>query len=307
VWGVKKILFLVLPVLMILVVQTGFSSVMSNNQGVLPELVFVEGGTFTTGHDEILFPDSEGHEVVLTYDFYMGKYEVTFDAYDSYCEQNNMQKLDDYSKKMTYKLGRGKKPVINISWAEALKYCNWLSEYEGLKPAYDTEGNLLDKDGNITVDITKVKGFRLPTEAEWEYAALGGGKSKGYLYSGSDKLDESGWYSVNSGDEKLTSENLDENLKQNNSMTHDVGIKMANELGIYDMSGNVWEWCQDYWEYYGTFKIVNPVYLNDTRFHIIRGGSWRSDELRCQTVNRYGALPDARYGNLGFRIVRTAE
>ena len=108
------------------------------------------------------------HIVEITYDYYIGQYEVTFDEYDAYCEATGKTKPDDGG------WGRRNYPAIYISWWDAIEYCNWLSEQEGLQPAYDNRGNLLNSTGQVTTDITQVEGYRLPTEAEWEYAARGG-------------------------------------------------------------------------------------------------------------------------------------
>ena len=233
--------------------------------------------------------DSEGdsdekpvHIVRLTYDYWMGKYEVTFDEFTTYCKATLARMPDDSG------WGRGKRPVINLNWKEATAYCNWLSEKEGLKVAYDANGNLLDKTGNSTKDITKVEGYRLPTEAEWEYAARGGQNTKGYKYSGSDTLSEVGWYKDNAG-----------------SKTHEVGKKKANELGIFDMSGNVWEWCYDWYASYTSKTQTNPIGANSGPYRLIRGGGWYYSAHYCRVVIWGSYYPSFMSSNLGFRIVRT--
>ena len=217
------------------------------------EMVYVENGTFTMGDtwgdgwiDELPI-----NKVTIAYDFNISKYEVTFDEYDAFCEVTYRNKPDDNG------WGRGKKPAINVSWWDAIAYCNWLSEKEGLSKAYDSEGNLLDKNGRIAADISYVEGYRLPTEAEWEYAARGGRHTEGYKYSGGDDVYFVAWHSENSG-----------------GHTHDVGTTQPNELGIYDMSGNVWEWCSDWYDvdYYATGPTKNPYNYNHGLSRVLRGG-----------------------------------
>ncbi len=244
----------------------------------------VEGGTFTMG-DTWGGGDSDEkptHKVTFTYNFYIGKYETTFDEYDAFCEATGRSKTRDY-----YGWGRETRPVIYVSWFDAIAYCNWLSEKEKLPKAYDSNGNLLDKNGSITTDPSKVVGYRLPTEAEWEYAARGGKKSKGYRYSGSDNVDEVAWYDPNSG-----------------GMTQEVGKKAPNELGIYDMSGNVWEWCSDRYGNYSSSAQTNP-YNNSGSVRVFRGGCWSVDATLVRVASRFRISPAYTYGDLGFRIART--
>jgi formylglycine-generating enzyme required for sulfatase activity len=245
--------------------------------------VLVEGGAFIMGDTWGDGFDSEKplHEVLLTHNFYIGKYETTFNEYDAFCEETGRKKRSDVS------WGRENRPVINVLWRDAIDYCNWLSEKEKLPKAYDSNGNLLDKNGSITTDASKVLGYRLPTEAEWEYAARGGNKSKGYKYAGSDNVGDVAWYSSNSG-----------------SKTQEVGKKAPNELGIYDMSGNVWEWCSDWYGNYSSSAQTNP-YNNSGSDRVDRGGSWHDSAARTGVVNRYFSSPTYTYYNLGFRICRT--
>ena len=169
-------------------------------------------------------------------DYYISATEVTFEQYDRFCDATGYKKPDG-------KFGRGKQPVIDVNVSDAMAYCRWLSKITG-----------------TTV--------RLPEEDEWVYAAKGGNKSKGYIYSGSNDIDEVAWYGSNSGDK-----------------THEVGTKKPNELGIYDMSGNVWEWC-------GTEGAV-------------RGGSWYFYGNGCRVSSRYVDFPDNRnYSLFGFRVLR---
>ncbi len=191
-------------------------------------LVFVAKGSFTMGDTwgDGWYDEKPTHKVTFTYDFYIGKYETTFDEYDAFCEAIGRSKPRDRG------WGRGQRPVIRVSWWDAIAYCNWLSKKEGLPKAYDSNGNLLDKDGRVTTDPSKVVGYRLPTEAEWEYAARGGNKSKGYKYAGSDNEDEVAWYWQNSGDKYLTGDWDDDTIKENNCRTQELGKKAPNELGM---------------------------------------------------------------------------
>ena len=129
------------------------------------------------------------------------------------------------------------------------------------------------------------RSFRLPTEAEWEYTARGGSKSRGYTYAGSNTIDDVAWYEGNCG-----------------SKTHDVAGKSADELGLYDMSGNVYEWCADWFEYYPSSPQTNPTGPLGGYARIIRGGGWFDEAVFCRAAYRFGRKPTNSGDNLGLRL-----
>ena len=180
------------------------------------------------------------------------------------------------------------KPVENVSWYDAIYFCNKLSEEFGYKPVYSVDGisdvlkwNYTPHNGDSirgeVTQNTKANGFRLPTVEVWEYAARGG---QNYKYSGSNNLDEVGWYSRNSGNK-----------------THPVAQKKANGYGLYDMSGNVWEWCWDVYPW--------DVYPHNSRY--IFGGYFDSDEKNCRVYGDSYDNASPRYYSVGFRIVCSAN
>ena len=265
------------------------------------DLVLVEKGSFTkrTTRRDGYYRKKPTHRVTLTYDFYIGKYETTFDEYDAFCNATGRSKPSDS------RWGRGQRPVKNVTWRDAIAYCNWLSEKEKLPRAYNGKGKLLDKDGRVTTDPSKVVGYRLPTEAEWEYAARGGNKSKGYKYAGSYNEDEVAWYWQNSGNKYLTGGwNLD-TLMENNCKTQEFGGKSPNELGIYDMSGNVREWCSDWYGNYSSYAQTNPYNSTADYGLVFRGGGWIDDVSGVRVAKRGGFSPTFTSNYLGFRICRT--
>ncbi len=260
------------------------------------ELVYVRAGSFLMGGTRRVsrsrpeeFPV---HPVELTYDFWIGKYEVTFEQFDSFCSSVGREKPDDRT------WGRLDRPVIHVSWWDAIAYCNWLSQMEDLPVAYrlrneEDAGRLLDWQGSVTEDITTVIGYRLPTEAEWEYAARGGHlNTDDFLYAGSDDPDEVAWHSTNA-----------------NFRTHSIGQKKENALGLFDMSGNVAEWCHDWWSasFYQGGERTNPIGPSMGEYRIRRGGSWAAvAETHCRVSSRSHDRPGGSSGAIGFRVARTA-
>ena len=221
--------------------------------GISIDMVRVEAGTFTMGATpEMEDPfdwEKPTHQVTLTNDYYIGKYEVTQALWQAVMDNNpSYFKGDDL-------------PVEKVSWDDCQEFISKLNSITG-------------------------KTFRLPTEAEWEYAARGGNKSRGNQYSGSSNLSDVAWYKDNS-----------------NSKNHTVGSKQANELGIYDMPGNVMEWCQDLYGKYSSSSQTNPTGANNGSSRVIRGGSWYFTARDCRSSYRDKDAPDNRYNNLGLRLV----
>jgi formylglycine-generating enzyme required for sulfatase activity len=264
-------------------VQAG-KTVLLRWQGVTlsSDMVLIDGGKFLMSDPDRGVRIKPTHQVKLDR-FFIGKYPVTFAEYDTYCEDSGQKKPSDNS------WGRDSRPVIIISWWDAIKYCNWRSNQEGWSVAYNSQGLLLDANGAVTSDITQVQGYRLPTEAEWEYAARGGQKSQGYGYSGSNSLEEVGWYTSNSG---IT--------------TQPVGEKKGNELGLYDMSGNVWEWCYDLLAVSEERNIINPIGAVNGDCRAFRGGSYTTLRSSCRVAQRGLCPPENSHSDLGFRLVRSA-
>jgi len=224
-------------------------------------MILVEADRFEMGDEK------NKHIEAIINDFYISKYQLTYAEFEEFCNDTGNEKLTIRDK------GQPNEPINCITWYDAIEYCNWRSIDEGLEEVYiidDTD------DKSITLDLNK-KGYRLPTEAEWEFACRGGtSASLSHLYSGSNNIDEVAWYWEPRELRKIRS----------------VGKKQPNELGLYDMSGNVWEWCWD-------------VDSTDDSKRIKRGGCWDSPAKACEIINSSSASPFRSTSRIGFRISRT--
>lgn len=237
------------------------------------KMVFVEGGTFFMGD---IFYDGRNdeypvHEVKVN-DFYISKYEVNKKLWNDI-----MGNPSDPSYRV--------KAEDNVSWYETIYFCNKLSLKYGLNPVYKIQGN------DVTWNFNE-NGFRLPTEAEWEYAARGGKYSAGYLYSGNNDPDSVAW----TGDDRRNT-------------SQPVGVKDENEIGLFDMSGNLAEWVWDYYDsrYYKDSPKENPRGPEHGRKRILRGGSWVLNSTYARNSCRIDAFPNERNFHYGFRIVRSGK
>lgn len=271
---------------------------------ILPEMELIYGRTIAESEEEGVF--IEGRTVTLG-DFWMGIYEVTQAEYESIMKNQTVEIAEEEyvlnsnpSKNTEQNLATDEvqenRPVENISWYDAVYYCNALSNKTGKICAYKIEIAEIDRTGSITsatveLDIT-ANGYRLPTEAEWEFAARGGGLVAAtdwyYNYSGSNKIDSVCWDNFNSS-----------------RKSHQVGLKSPNRLGLYDMSGNVAEWCHDFYHYISPTEETNPTGTLHGDFKVIRGGSFASSSEDCTVSKRDYTEPASTFKDIGFRVVRT--
>jgi len=280
-------LFTFLLVAIVLVVSACSQEKKLEKHDTNNSLVFVEGGTFTNTKSNYY-----GKSVTIA-NFYISKYEVTQKEWTEVMGFNPSGFQGDNL------------PVETITWYDAVEYCNQRSIKEGLAPYYNINQNQQDPNNLSEYDNIKwvvtinegANGYRLPTEAEWEYAASGGQASKNYKYSGSDKADDVAWYWRNAGDKYLSGDWNWPLLENNKNRTRSVGTKKANELGIYDMSGNVREWC---WNWYG-----EDLDSNSGSFRVVKGGGWIGDVNNDEIAFR-GKFEGSGLGpDQGFRVARS--
>ena len=220
-------------------------------QNLINNMVTVEGGTFTMGATpEQGYGDNDEHpthQVTLS-SFSIGRYEVSQGEWEIVMGTNPASFAGDNC------------PVEFVSWYDCKEFINKLNDMTGMK-------------------------FRMPTEAEWEFAARGGNKSQGYQFSGGNNLNSLAWHAGNSG-----------------SRTKAVGLKSPNELGLYDMSGNLWEWCSDWYGIYNASSQTNPIGPASGTAHVLRGGGWNGGAKNCRISNRDGRAPDYSSDRLGLRL-----
>ena len=266
----------------------------------LIEMIDIPGGVFRMGstRETGLLNETPAHQVTL-HDFLLGRYEITQGQYfdvtglrPSSCKTNPENRTIDGWKSL---------PVEMINWYEAVAFCNKLSILEKLEPVYRVNGSTNPNDwGNIPTSeaakqwdvdwISGANGFRLPTEAEWEYAARGGVNTSN-RFAGSNDAGEVAWYSDNS-----------------DTMSHEIGKKAPNEMSLYDMSGNVMEWCWDWQGAYTANAQENPRGVDPgptTIYRMIRGGGWSYAVSYCNVAYRHYNYPYYRGVNLGLRVVRS--
>jgi len=274
----RKLLILLL--MEIIIVLSACSQVKLDN------LVLVKGGTFINTRSNYYGRGGERSN------FYIGKYEVTQKEWVEIMGSNPSQFKGDNL------------PVEMVSWYDCVEYCNKRSIKEGLKPYYNIDKNKKDPDNKNNNDDIKwtvtinegANGYRLPTEAEWEYAASGGQMSKNYTYCGSNNSDEVAWYWRNAGDKYLSGDWNWPVIENNNNKTKPISSKKPNELGLYDMSGNVREWCWDW------FKGLD---ISVVSVRVCKGGGWIGDVTSCEPSFRGKYDANGKGPDQGFRVCRS--
>ena len=258
-----------------------FDGVICRACGNIEGMTAIKGGTFSMGQDGIL--NANPVRSVTVDDFKMARYQVTQELYFTVTGDNP----SIFTGTPAAGEIQGKRPVERVTWYEAVEFCNKLSERGGLTPVYTIEGTTVTADWDAD-------GYRLPTEAEWEYACRAGSTTSWHF--GDDAgTDESGlrgyaWYIINAG-----------------MGTHQVGLKLPNAFGLYDMHGNVWEWCWDWFKaaYYGESENTdNPKGPDVGVSRVQRGGSYSNTNERSRSANRDSVNPDLNSTDLGFRLVR---
>jgi formylglycine-generating enzyme len=258
-----------------------------------PSMVVVTGGTFQMGGTVGASDEMPVHSVTIA-SFYMDKTEITYEKWMDVRDWGLTHGYDDLPTGSNgSNSGGSNNPVTDINWYDILKWCNARSEMDRLTPVYCMDNTLSNsyRTGRLDLASDAVKwtanGYRLPTEAEWEFAAQGGTKSQGYKYSGSNTIDDVAWYFDNSG-----------------VNTHPVATKAPNELGLYDMSGNVWEWCWDWYGFYTDSPQTDPKGPTSGTFRVTRGGSFTYTAAGCRLANRDLNYPSHRNAVIGFRCVQ---
>ena len=261
------------------------------------DLLIIKGGKFLMGNTSGSgIADELPVHTVQVDDFYMSKYELTFEQYDLFCAETGKNTAFDEG------WGRGNMPIINVNFYDAAAYCNWLSIQHGLDPCFSGSSIY------IKCDFSK-NGYRLPTEAEWEYAARAGLNGSISLFSGT-AVQEKLHIFANYADSASGFTWADQDFDDGYAYTAPVGSYLPNAFGLYDLSGNVWEWCWDWYDrnYYHVSPENNPrgPEIVPSRPHRIeRGGSWNFLPEYMYVFSRRDHDVLDRRDNIGFRLVRS--